>query len=594
MSDRRFVDHGIPAPADESRSAALCVHPDGRRRLVVAARGWVLVVDPEGGACTQLPFPEGLIDYPFTSLSGRDGMYYTGAGPLFMMLDPFEPAWRFHGRPSPGEEIAAFTLAEGLDGTIYGASYPHCQLFSFTSGGFTHYGQLDPREKYPYHLAVDSDGWVYAGIGTERMNLVAFHPATGERRQLMPHEARVKGTGHVHRGTDGQVYGHYGQGWLGLYAGGGVSVTEVAPPTYTGTGYSRIYGSFGASCELLELNLPEHEARFHAPDTGRTWTVTLNYESQGAALAPMVAGPDGNLYGTSMHPLQLYSYRPAEGRLVGWGGRVVEGGGGGNICAWAVQGGVLAGAAYAGGHFHLLNPALPVAPANPRLTISHEEIHRPRCAFAHPDGRHVIWGGFGGYGQVGGALAIYDLQTGRDELLPNAELLPYHSTLCLGALPGGDLIGGTSVLTPGGAEPKAKEGELYRLDWATRKVLWRCVPVAGAREIALLAVDAGARVHALTGDSLYFIFDPAEQAVLYSQDLSLYGPVVRDGLRFGPDGRLYALLQRAILRLEPESGAHTLLAVPSAPATAGMAILNGRIYFASGSHLWSFSLPEEE
>lgn len=598
MVDPRFIDHGIPAPADESRSAALCLHPDGRQRLVIAARGWALVVDPQSGACTQLPFPEGLVEYPFTSLSSRDGLFYTGAGPLFLVLDPFALTWRFCGRPAEGEEIAAFSLAEAPDGTIYGASYPHCHLYRFdqATNRFEEFGSMDEQQKYPFHLAADTEGWVYLGIGTEQMNLVGYCPSTGERRQLLPEEARVKGTGHVHRGLDDLVYAHFGQGWLRLHGGGALPVAEgaVSPPTYTGSGYSRIYGSFGSGLELVALDLPGHEAQFREPASGRTWRVGLAYESQGAQLAPMVGGPDGKLYGTSMHPLQLYTYDPATERLQNWGGQVALGGGGGNICAWAVQGATLAGSAYPGGRFHLLETTRPIGPGKPRLAASHEEIHRPRCALAHPDGRHVIWGGFAGYGQVGGGLAIYDLGSGQDQLLPNAALLPDHSTLSLGALPGGDLIGGTSVLAPGGAQPRAHEGELYRLDWATRRVLWRCVPVAGAREIALLAVDERGLVHALTGDSLYFVFDPESQRVLGRQDLQGYGPVVRDGLRAGLDGQLYALLRQGIFTLDPNRFTATLLAAPPVPITSGMAILQGRLYFGSGSHLWSYTLPTEE
>lgn len=583
-----FIDHGIPVQADESRSGAVCANAQGERRLVITARGYVLVVHPDTGDCRQLPFPEGLVDYPFASIGARDGLFYTGAGHLFMVLDPFEPAWRFHASPAPGESIMAFSLAEGPDGAIYASTYPHCHLFRYdpATQDFTGFGPMDETQEYVSHLAVDATGWVYLGIGTERKNLLAFHPAIGERRQLLPESARTRGAGHVHLGADGQVYGHWGEGWHRFEGGRGSALpeSEVSPWLYTGHGYNRIHRS--ADLRLVRLSLPDRELVLGER------TLALRYESQGAHLAPMVAGPDGNLYGTSMHPLQFYTYRPAEGRLVNYGGKAVERGGGGNICAYAVQGGMIAGAAYAGGFFHLFDPKSPVAPGNPRLAAIHDEIHRPRCALAHPDGRHIIWGGFAGYGAVGGALAIYDLATGTDEVLPNQAVVPDQSTLCLGALEGGDLMGGTSILAPGGAQPRASEAVLYRLDWATRKVRWRCTPIPGAREIALLAVEGGRRVHAITGDSCYFAFDPETREVLCRHDLSSCGEVVRDGLRPGPGGVLYALLRNAICRIDPESLRPAVIARPPVPITAGMAILQGRLYFGSGSHLWSYSLEQ--
>ncbi|WP_233354959.1 hypothetical protein [Paenibacillus sp. JZ16] len=52
-----FERIGVPADVDESRSAAVCRRDDGAERIVIAARGYVLIVDPETGSCSQLYFP---------------------------------------------------------------------------------------------------------------------------------------------------------------------------------------------------------------------------------------------------------------------------------------------------------------------------------------------------------------------------------------------------------------------------------------------------------------------------------------------------------------------------------------------------------
>ena len=77
--------------------------------------------------------------------------------------------------------------------------------------------------------------------------------------------------------------------------------------------------------------------------------------------------------------------------------------------------------------------------------------------------------GFMGYGMTGGGVGIVSLKTGKKKLLTHQQVIPFHSTHTLKALPSGDLVGGTSVLTPGGGHAKDKEGVLYIMDWKTKK-----------------------------------------------------------------------------------------------------------------------------
>ena len=61
-------------------------------------------------------------------------------------------------------------------------------------------------------------------------------------------------------------------------------------------------------------------------------------------------------------------------------------------------------------------------------------------------------------------------------------------------------------------------------------------------------------------------------------------------MRFGPDGQIFGLLAGAIYRIDPDTLTPTIVVQPPVPITAGMAILDGRIYFGSGSHLCSYAL----
>ena len=230
--------------------------------------------------------------------------------------------------------------------------------------------------------------------------------------------------------------------------------------------------------------------------------------------------------------------------------------------------------------------------ANPRpIARWQQDVCRPRTALVHPDGRHVLMAGFAGYGRVGGGIGIHDLETGEDTLLTASEnLLPGHSCITLRALPDGSLVGGTSVAAPGGGHPTATEAEIFVLDWATRKVVHRAVPVAGDGNVVSLAT-AGPLVYGLSGTSTFFVFDSATREIVHREDWSRYGSVPRHALHNGPDGRLYAILANAILRLDPATYRHELLSWTPVRADAGGALANGLLCFASGTHVWSYAVP---
>ncbi|MNI28969.1 hypothetical protein D3C73_827740 [compost metagenome] len=315
------------------------------------------------------------------------------------------------------------------------------------------------------------------------------------------------------------------------------------------------------------------------------------------------------MYGTSNHPLHLYRYDPYNQQLWNGGGKLVELGGGGNICAYASVGPYIIGAAYAGGHLHILDTRKPLRSGsengmnqdndptrNPRLVYSDEGIHRPRCALAHPDGSHALVGGFPGYGAVGGSLIVLNVDTEETMVYENDRVVPNQSTLSLGALSCGNVIGGTSIETPGGAEPMAVEAVLYRFDWLERRVTEQWTPIPGAREISLLVVDAQDRVHALTSDSIYFVFDPAQGSLLYQQDLSKWGKVVRNGLLLVNDSSgqqmLIGLLSQGLFRVQPDIMNPQLVSLLPKEATSGIALLQGDIYYGCGSELWSYEWME--
>lgn len=608
-----FQDLGVASKVSESRGAVATVDGAGRRVVLALAmdrwenalRTSLLVIDAETGETEQHWFPaEQTANGPaYSLLLASDGHLYTTFATYFVAFDVTARRWRFTG--SAGE---AMSFAEAPDGTIYFATYPNSALYSYhpESRTLKYHGRLDLTEQYPYFLAVGADGWVYAGIGTARSNLVAFHPATGERRQLIPDAQRRVGTGTVWTGRDGALYGSPYDGGPAYRLEGGQAQPSAYVPAVEGTGALR-WGSvgrhFGDGSRLIAFDLPRRTLQVADAD-GRVRTVRFDYTSEGTEITALVAGPDGKVYGSTAHPMHFWVYDPSSGELTDLG--PIERVGGGNFAGMAVQDRFVFGGAYAGGYLYAFDTAEPfapepAAPGNPRLLGEFgAAVARPRSVLAHPDGEHVLMGGFAGYGLVGGGLVIVNRVTGASEVIPNSRLAPGHSIVTMRALPNGDIVAGTSVEAPGGGTPTASVAQLLIIDWKTRTVAFATEPVPsrsvfglatvpGAREILSIEVDGKGMVYGLTADGQFFVFDPGERRVIHRSNLGQYGAPVRADQAFirTDAGEIYALMKQGIVRIDQETYAYELVAVPPVRPTAGIAYLDGVLYFASGSRLWS-------
>ena len=98
---------------------------------------------------------------------------------------------------------------------------------------------------------------------------------------------------------------------------------------------------------------------------------------------------------------------------------------------------------------------------------------------------------------------------------------------------------------------------------------------------------------------LFFVFDPVERKVVYRQDtVDEFGGVRwQQGPRafvLGPDQTVYLLCAKGIAKVDPASSRVAMLAESPVTITAGGDMLNGRIYFAGTSHVYSYGLPSLE
>lgn len=613
------MDHGIVAKVSEQRGAIAAADAQGNPIILATAldrheggfRTSLALIDARTGETEQYWYPrrDAANGPNFCQMLASNGRYYVMPGQTFLEFDLSLREWTFAQDMESG---TAVSMTEGPDGTIYAGMHPTAYLLGFNprTREIANLGRLDPEEKYPSFLAADSAGWVYAGIGKARRNIVAFNPATKERRQLVAEADRKLGTCYVYKGRDGQVYGRLSDGevvygrvsgdyaWQRLFDGSAERVEEPSPraPARSVT-YSldKPFNRFPDGGEFLALDLPAKSFQYVNPQ-GLETTVRFDYESGGALITSMTAGPGDKIYGSTCHPMHFFSYDPDTQELTDHGGLGQVGGG--NFCGLAVIGKTIYGCAYCGGWMYALDTTRPWKDSdgpegNPTfLGAFHDDLLRPRTGFAHPDKRHFIMAGYPQNGAVGGGMAIYDLRTRDATLLTHQDIIPHHSTITIKALSDGNIVGGTSVATPCGAEPKARTGKLYIMDWATRKVVFDTEPVSSAGDINCLEIGPRGDVYGITNTSQFFVFRVATRKVTHQADLEEFGHPLRpdQSLILGPDGRVYALLSRTLLRIDPDCYEHQELASLPAEAGAGIGICKGRLYYSAGSRLWSYEI----
>lgn len=602
-----FTDHGICAAVAESRGVVVTHTASGKNLAITCAtdcspRGYILVTDLDSGETQQLFYPEGVANSdPFASLMSRNGRFYTGAGPAFLEFDPDSGKWLFAKVINPKASCyVGSAITDGPGELIWKGTYPDCRLYSYDpqTQEVVDYGQMDEEEHYFSYLVFDSAGWAYAGIGTARQNIVAFNPQTRERKQMVDEAERVVGTGYVYTGVDGKVYGRAGNQWYRLFAGEREAIPEAekagAAPSGS-IGWGQNSGTLPDG-RRVSVNLPDSRLEITDPKAGETRRIDLKYEGGGVSLTSMAQGPDGNIYASTCHPMHLAVYDPAAEKLEDWG--PVYRVGGGNFCHMSTQGQYLVAASYSHGIFHVYDSTRPFnggygKDPNPyEVAQWHQDICRPRATLAHPDGHTVFMAGFAGYGRVGGGLGIYDFETGQATLITHEDLIPYHSTIALAALADGTVVGGTTVGAPGGGHVVATEAVLYLFDSATRKVTFQTSPVPGDTSIAALTVAPNGLVYGLASGPALFVFDPAKREVIHTQKLADWGGVPRDSLLVGPNGDVYAQLSKAIVRFDPATYEPSVVATPPVTINVGGPLVNGRLYFGSSSHIWSYKLGE--
>lgn len=593
-----LIDHGAPVPLAENRGVVATTDKNGHHLVIACSmdlspRGWVLITDIDTGKTEQLRLPEQAGNSPtYGVLLSSRGRFYTTSGPWILELDIEQRQWTACVKPADIPLYLCFT--EGRDGTIYAGGYAGCNVAALNPD--THeaidLGPMDPSQSYLSFLGTDDQGWLYCGIGVARHNLVAYSLKTKEHRQLAEEADRKTGTCTVATGADGKAYGNIAGTTYRLYGGEKTPIPNAdVPADSTGRmGWGGTLNRLADGRTISAYSMDGKWLNVHDPKADTDKRIAFDYESVGAYIRFVNTGPGGKVWGSSGHPPWAFTFDPKSGKTDILG----------HSASWQAtdwSGDKVYSSEYSGGYLSVFDVTRPWtgeaegADANPRILGRYApDINQPYATLVHPDKRHVLISGWPGYGCVGGGLAIYDTETGQTQLIKHTDLAPDQSTYALAALPNGDIVAGSNISGGHGTHPVAKEGTLYLLDWQTKTVAYRTVPVPNSPGVDDVAVADDGLVYAMAEPATFFVFDPQKKQVIHTQDLQEYGGLPYHAMTKGPDGKLYLAMTKALLRLTPGTNQVEKLADAPPGVSAGAAVVAGRLYFVAGVRMWSVGI----
>ena len=137
--------------------------------------------------------------------------------------------------------------------------------------------------------------------------------------------------------------------------------------------------------------------------------------------------------------------------------------------------------------------------------------------------------------------------------------------------------------------------EIYIIDPATKKVQWREALLPAAQEYVDLCPGPNDLIYGFADRTTFFVFDPAARKTTHQENtetefgLTSYqqGPRVF----VADDKHTYILFEKCIARIDPKTFDIQKLADSPVKITNGGAVRNGTIFFAAGSHLYSYKPP---
>ena len=552
--------------------------------------------------------------------------------------------WRYDPGTAELTEVAAEIAGEemlrtlDIDGeTLFGATYPGATVFAMdrTTEEITSFGSIAPDSDYAWGLEAD-DGEVWAGAGLPAQ-MFSLDPADGTSTPIEVPAGVAADGGFVqrietyadlkvisHREVDGataQV--HDGTGWVDSLpiAGLWLSTEQMADGAFyylAADGQAYAYDvvtrasspvDLGAQAEetaettrlfVTELGTADFPGQtlLGVRSDGQIWRHNLQTghgdvirtETPGAPVTIMSIGTGGDdqvYVGAYLSPGIMARLDPSTGEL-----EQIEGPE--QADAITAHGDQTVIGTYPGAGFYAAEAELPWAwGENPRhlFTLGRADSGQDRPRHLTSAGDLVAAGTISTYGELGGALTLFDPATGEYQMHRN--VVPDQSVTDL-AYADGVIYGGTSIYGGLDSEPTQTTAELFVGD--VEEGLQESLPVVdGAEVIHALALDASGLLWGMADTGELFQYDPSSSEVVHRIDTGLRHANIwgsQSTLQLNPaDDLLYGTASGVLFRLDPVSAELELLVDGGVERVS---VAGGDVYYTNATNLFRCDLPDPQ
>lgn len=590
--------------------------------VVAGAPAIFTIIDIETEQVVKsMPLPDTSGAWSVTMSS--DGSVYLGAynlGLLYRYIPSTDQLVNL-GHPFATKDSVLYPMAAGKDGIMYGSTYPTAHLYAYNpaTSAFTDYGTMSTQssgERWTRVTVYDEESHkIYAGVGNVP-RLLEYDLATGEKRDLLPSGfdnivsvydlniaqgrlfARKEANNanetfvidiasgdlvevtNADTGEKSPTFINFSRGVSPvspiankLYfaaAGGELYEYDLDTNSYRTTGASiegaaityefvklneagfpgySLVGLSGNSGKMFKYNL----------ETGKVKLTDVQVPAEPVNIHEIVKGPDGKIYTAGYLQGNLGEYTPSTGESIYYEG--IAQGESMTVIHNKLYLGIYPGASIY--EYDLSKPwnRTNSSLLNPNKLFSLEGINqdRPFGLAGAEDLNKLFIGTVPKNGMLGGALAVYDIESGGEPEVYN-NLIPDQSILSL-VYKDGLLYGGTSIHGGQGGTPTASAAVLFIWDPVMKEEVFQVIPVAGKQAITALHIGPDGNVWGLANGEL-FIFDVDTRQVVYSYNAfpNANGRWIDGSMETGTDGNVYATVGGSFFKVDAATKEITVLA----------------------------------
>lgn len=570
-------------------------------------------------------------------VAADDTVYLSVRSPNDGTLWRYEPAAGALTRVASGVAGEQMLRTIDVDGTtLYGTTFPNAELYALdlTSGELTEYGRVAESGDYAWGLEAEG-GDVWVGAGTPAQ-LYDVDPADGAATPLPLPDAVVASGGFIQR-----IETHGDLRFLSHRAVAGATVTVMdrtaavvdtlfvnglwnsTEASADGTFYyldadNRVQGhDVGARVSrplalapevegatagtsrlfLAELGTAEFPGQTVAGvrTDGRIWRQNVTTGHGDVLDAPAIGSPvttmsigeggDGQVYvGAYLSPGVMARVDPATGAVEQLDGPE-------QADAIAAHEDLTVIGSYPEAVFHAARAGEPwewgVNPAHV-LTLGRAATGQDRPRSLVSAGDVVAAGTIANYGELGGALTLFDPVTGEHTL--HRDVVEDQSIASL-AYADGMVYAGTSIHGGLSSVPTQTTAEVFAWDVVTDSLV-ASGPVEGATVIHALVVDGVGRVFGMTDNGVLFEYDTTTHNVVRSVQTG-----IRNANTWGDqsdlgynrlDGQIYGSVADKLLRIDPSDLSVEVLRGSGARNST---VAHGDVWLTDETNVARYDLP---